>query len=341
MIVSQYAENHCLKRSAVFLCYYVFSAGIMHVTSCTSDAAQPLSIKLTTQTKFQVSTYPNDPQAQDGLRKCMDSLHRMEIVWPSAGRALELLRGSKLYRDQVEAERRLSLHPDRQQQKRVAERELDDALELRYQVHLPGAAVTMASLGGGSVGRRARMHSRVLGGGGHVGDPTTAAGAMGFSSVMGDGGGLGAALFPAMYDPWAVEVDPQYPATLSTSVLPQLYSTGFVDESHGAHQAYTLQHPQPYSISMAGHAGGQTQQQHYPQRTQKQTTPIYPQFWNDFSSATFPQLGYELPSSTTMSGVGSEGDVGEVRAREIASMMMPYPMAEQYDMYGQWLFFSR
>jgi len=31
--VTLYYENYCLKRCAVFLCYYVFTASIMHVTS--------------------------------------------------------------------------------------------------------------------------------------------------------------------------------------------------------------------------------------------------------------------------------------------------------------------
>lgn len=32
--MSFYRENYCLQRAPVFLCFYVFTAGIMHVTSC-------------------------------------------------------------------------------------------------------------------------------------------------------------------------------------------------------------------------------------------------------------------------------------------------------------------
>ncbi|KAJ7920675.1 fungal-specific transcription factor domain-containing protein [Mycena leptocephala] len=42
-----------------------------------------------------VSSYPTDPQARLGLTKCMDALREMEIVWPAAGRALELLLGAQ------------------------------------------------------------------------------------------------------------------------------------------------------------------------------------------------------------------------------------------------------
>lgn len=39
--------------------------------------------------------HPTDPQARIGLSKCMESLRTMQVVWPCAARALELLRGSK------------------------------------------------------------------------------------------------------------------------------------------------------------------------------------------------------------------------------------------------------
>ncbi|KAJ7481823.1 fungal-specific transcription factor domain-containing protein [Mycena latifolia] len=74
-IATLYSEIYTLKHCAVFLCYYIFTASIMHVTS--------------------LSAYPTDPQARVGLTKCMDALKEMEIVWPSAARALELLRGAQ------------------------------------------------------------------------------------------------------------------------------------------------------------------------------------------------------------------------------------------------------
>lgn len=41
-----------------------------------------------------VSVNPHNPQAQLGFKQCLDALRVMEIVWPSAGRALVLLTGA-------------------------------------------------------------------------------------------------------------------------------------------------------------------------------------------------------------------------------------------------------
>ncbi|KAJ7216402.1 fungal-specific transcription factor domain-containing protein [Mycena pura] len=74
-IATLYSEMYTLRQCAVFLCYYVFTASIMHVTSLTA--------------------HPNDALARMGLTRCMDALQEMEIIWPAAARALELLRGAQ------------------------------------------------------------------------------------------------------------------------------------------------------------------------------------------------------------------------------------------------------
>ncbi|EJD52017.1 hypothetical protein AURDEDRAFT_158861 [Auricularia subglabra TFB-10046 SS5] len=84
-ILAVYNENFCLKRSAAFLSYYIFSAGIMHVTTLTMR--------------------PSNIQASLGLQQCMDSLKAMNILWPSAGRAWELLHGSNVDVHQAELAR--------------------------------------------------------------------------------------------------------------------------------------------------------------------------------------------------------------------------------------------
>ena len=43
-----------------------------------------------------MTTYAVDPQASEGLRKCMHILERMHYVWPAAWRANELLQGVKV-----------------------------------------------------------------------------------------------------------------------------------------------------------------------------------------------------------------------------------------------------
>ncbi|KAF7330022.1 Zn(2)-C6 fungal-type domain-containing protein [Mycena kentingensis (nom. inval.)] len=83
-IVALYSETYTLKHCAVFLCYYTFTASIMHVTSLFS--------------------YPQDPQARLGLSKCMEALQEMEIIWPAAARALVLLRTAEATLADVAAE---------------------------------------------------------------------------------------------------------------------------------------------------------------------------------------------------------------------------------------------
>ncbi|KXN89712.1 Nitrogen assimilation transcription factor nirA [Leucoagaricus sp. SymC.cos] len=75
-IVTAYRDRYPLNICSVFLCYYLFTASIMHVIS--------------------LSAYPDDPQAHINLRRCLDALTAMRYVWPSAARALELLKGAKM-----------------------------------------------------------------------------------------------------------------------------------------------------------------------------------------------------------------------------------------------------
>ncbi|KAK7019960.1 Zn(2)-C6 fungal-type domain-containing protein [Favolaschia claudopus] len=75
-IATLFSETYTLKHCPVFLCYYIFTASIMHVTA--------------------LSTHPKDPQARLGLTKVMDALKELEMIWPAAGRALELLRGARV-----------------------------------------------------------------------------------------------------------------------------------------------------------------------------------------------------------------------------------------------------
>ncbi|KAG9125869.1 hypothetical protein FRC07_005834 [Ceratobasidium sp. 392] len=75
-IVSSYGEHFSLDRGPAFLSYYVFSASIMHVTLLMMN--------------------PEDVQAQLGLQQCMSALETMDVTWPSAGRAYELLNESKM-----------------------------------------------------------------------------------------------------------------------------------------------------------------------------------------------------------------------------------------------------
>ncbi|KAJ6503261.1 fungal-specific transcription factor domain-containing protein [Mycena vitilis] len=75
-IVSAYRESYTLKRCSPFLTSYLLNAGIMHISTLTLR--------------------PSNPQASLGFQQCLAALKEMEIIWPSASRAWELLNGVKL-----------------------------------------------------------------------------------------------------------------------------------------------------------------------------------------------------------------------------------------------------
>lgn len=222
----------------------------------------------------------------------MDALHKMEIVWPSAGRALELLRGAKVNLEEAELIK-LANHPDRH--KRSAEDILDDSFERNHLSN--NANPDYLSL---------RTHS--------YGAPNN------YHAVYSDTGSMqqqqqqppsaspssnpNAPYFANGYERWPSDNanNLSYPATLSTSVLPQLYSTGIVDEraphvsSHNRLQSTTDQHGHPHR---------------------------YPQYWNDYS--TFPQLG---------TAYGALNDQIPMPQQHPSSSQPQIYLPEQYNIYS-------
>ncbi|KAJ7070780.1 fungal-specific transcription factor domain-containing protein [Mycena amicta] len=75
-IVTVYRDSYTLKRCSPFMTSYLLNAGIMHITTLTLR--------------------PSNPQASLGFQQCLMALKEMEIIWPSAARAYELLNGVKL-----------------------------------------------------------------------------------------------------------------------------------------------------------------------------------------------------------------------------------------------------
>ncbi|KAJ7246249.1 fungal-specific transcription factor domain-containing protein [Mycena haematopus] len=75
-IVTAYRDNFNLKRCSPFLTSYLLNAGIMHISTLTLR--------------------PSNPQASLGFQQCLTALNEMEIIWPSAARAYDLLNGVKL-----------------------------------------------------------------------------------------------------------------------------------------------------------------------------------------------------------------------------------------------------
>jgi hypothetical protein len=178
----------------------------------------------------------------------MDVLQRMSIAWPSAGRAWELLYGSKAnVHDSVCS---LSTTDVVRTQKRSADHFLDDDASL-YQVELPSMAPGE---------RPEALH----------GQPQTEQG-----STLGSSQN-----FYSFSDRWPGDGCPgDFPGSLSTSVLPQQYSTGFLDRV--AVRGSNASPP-------AGVGVGSQQELSVGRRG-------YPRYWNDYS--TLSQIGAPFAGS--------------------------------------------
>lgn len=222
-----------------------------------------------------------------GLTKCMDALQDMEVVWPSAARAHELLRGSdpltKNPSKHTHFGQLVTRQSGRERQKRAAEHAADseDAYE-RSQMHVPSSS-------GGSLAssqpysqtwRSTQFQMSPETGPGQSGDfPATTS----LSTTQ-----------PSSYYPWPSDGGSYvpFPGTLSTSVLPQMYSTGLIDERRLPH-ALSSQHGQSRLNGQSASGGGHGVYE-------STSGGRYPQFWNDYTS--FPQMGMaygQSPSGTT------------------------------------------
>lgn len=214
-IVSVYVEHHCPRRAAVFLCFYVFTAAIMHISTLT--------------------TYANDPQASEGLRKCMHILERMHFVWPAAWRANELLQGVKVQPSQIVPPKIAT--PERT--KRLAESMDEDQAAQNGTVN--GDAFRQAQ-GFGENGAGASQSAFPL----QLDIPAA-----------------DSQSFYQSYPRWNAENPlPTLTSSLSTSVLPQQYSTGLVDDRV--------------------------------QRSQDRAGR-YPQYWSDYSAMGQMDTSYSMP----------------------------------------------
>jgi hypothetical protein len=192
---------------------------------------------------FTVAIYPDDPQARLGLSQCMDALKQMELLWPSARRAWELLDGSKvmnLTRSAQPSPTFPRVAVDRQ--KRSAEETLDNEDVAERRRSLLSLEPTLG-----------RPNVQPV-----------------FNNVMPHLGNLqqgGNMPYFASYKNWSSTVE--NPATinsLTTSVLPQQYSTGFVDTRGSS------------TLAMRG-----------------QSENRYSQYWNDYSALGQLDPTYGVP----------------------------------------------
>lgn len=193
-----FIKLHCPRRAPVFLSYYVFTAAIMHVST------RELSVFVASQIPlicYSVRTYPGDPPASTGLRRCVDMLHRMQRVWPSAWRANELLHGAKVLAHSEAS----GLSPERA--KRAAEPSEDDTIQGSQPLE-------------GEIYRQPQAF------------PSAASSDAAPNYPLGlDLPTSGSPTYYQSYPRWTHDnAIPAMAANLSTSVLPQQYSTGLVDE---------------------------------------------------------------------------------------------------------------
>ena len=223
-----------------------------------------------------VNAYPNDPQARNGLTSCMDVLLRMSVAWPSAGRAWELLHGSKANIQNAVCPLPTTDNCPIKTLKRTADHFLNDDSSI-YHVDLQSAT---RGVGLDAVHDQLQQHEPALSGTQN--------------------------LFP-FYDRWPREGNlNSFSGSLSTSVLPQQYSTGFVDRG-----------PVRSSNTNSAAGVGISSQQELPLDRRG-----YPRFWSDYSALS--QLGAPFVNS-----------VDHENQQHQQPHSQTYPISTQYSLYGE------
>ncbi|KAH9941542.1 fungal-specific transcription factor domain-containing protein [Amylocystis lapponica] len=228
-IVSVYMEHFTAKRAPAFMCYYTFTAAIMHVAT--------------------LVTYPTDPQARMCLNRCMDVLKRMQVLWPSAWRALELLYGAKPNMPQAELPKQRAIRPKRSAEHSLDQDDTDVGARLITSDQLYRQQHGFPDVAGSSSGSSPAQASHAF--------------TMGLHLPAGD-----SSAYVPSYDRWSTEASlPNLSGSLSTSVLPQQYSTGLIDERI------------PHNLSRNPERHGQR----------------YPQYWSDYSVFGQMDTTYGVP----------------------------------------------
>ena len=195
-----------------------------------------------------VSTYPSDPQASSGLQKCMDILERMQRVWPSAFRANELLHGSRVHQRPTNIV--VSPAPASERTKRIA-----DALEEEDAAHSPRSATVHTYRG---------PQQQIFSEDGPAA-PASAPAEQPNYIDLNMTPAENPSYYQSQYNRWAPaeHAIASIPSSLSTSVLPQQFSTGLVDDRM--------------------------------QRNQDRPSNRYPQYWSDYSALGQMDPAYAMP----------------------------------------------
>jgi hypothetical protein len=229
----------------------------------------------------------------------------MEVVWPSAARALDLLRGAKVNQETYSFARLSSRH-DRH--KRSAERSLDDDDEDAFgRGHLPpnngygdlGVESFMAAAAATAAGFASEVYPKDLDlRGVPSANSNNNGGNGGNNGNNGNGNGSAGAYF-ASHERWPEPSSLSFAGTLSTSVLPQLYSTGLVDDCLSTGVGRISSTAAAAAAAAAAAGGGQCHGSSHGS-SHASGGPRYPQYWNDYSA--FPQLGMAYGGSVSVPG---------------------------------------
>ena len=231
----------------------------------------------------------------------MDVLKRMSVIWPSAFRALELLTGAKasLNRPSDVSSVRSSFSETRN--KRAAEDPIDPE-----DVTITDRSRVVAD---SQVSRQHPSYSVVPGQNQGQGQPSHVSGHTqdGYTlSIDVSQSSAPSTYMQSSYDRWPTDNSSSlsnFSGSISTSVLPQQYSTGLVDERMGA------------SVN----------------RSSERQSQRYPQFWNDYSALGQMETTYSVPVMGEMvppHGSGQTSSAGHQQSMYVS---------DQYSMFGEWL----
>ena len=202
----------------------------------------------------KVSKHPDDPQARLSLSKCKNGLNDMGVVWPSAGRALILFTGAKSEATDASMVELTRSSTTRERNKRPAEQELEDSFSRASDIagpqlspppthfdYAPPRAQSVSNIGNSQL----QQPQHPLPNRPDEAVDTGIRAYMPFPIVS-----LPSAASAGYADTSSVENSSYLDAfpELSTTILPQLYSSGLIDDMEGSFpnmQSRTDLHQQP------------------------------------------------------------------------------------------------
>ena len=250
-LFSIYKETYLFERCSALLIYCLFSAAIL----LDADGVFFNSDFVMHTDRNKVSKHPDDPQARLSLSKCKNGLNDMGVIWPSAARALTLFTGAKSEATDASMVE-LTRSSTRERNKRPAEQQLEDSFSRTSDIagpqlsppsgpthfdYVPPRAQSVSNIGNSQLqqpqhslpnradevvdtGVRAYIPFPLV--------PLPSAASAGYTDAS------------AVENPSYLDAFPE----LSTTILPQLYSSGLIDNMEGSFpnmQSRTDLHQQP------------------------------------------------------------------------------------------------